>query len=95
MSRKIKPLRGDHSVTEVPDFALSPRDAQALAAMLEVTWPDDIDRLKQELKEIGRLYLRWGTQIPGKFLQRLNSTLQKRDGACFGVHKDTAQQSQI
>lgn len=62
MSRKTRPRWGNHGVTEVPDFALSPEQARSLAAMLDVTRPDDIDSLKQELEEIGRFYLRWSAQ---------------------------------
>ena len=65
MAKKIRPRWGDDGVTEVPDFALSPEQAHSVAALLGITRPDDIDRLKKELEEIGDFYLRWSTQDEG------------------------------
>ena len=65
MAKKIRPRWGDNGVTEVPDFAFSPEQARSIAAMLGITRWDDIDRLKQELDEIGAFYLRWSAQDEG------------------------------
>ncbi len=65
MAKKIRPRWGDDGVTEVPDFTLSPEQARSIAAMLGITRPDDINRLKQELEEIGAFYLRWSAQDEG------------------------------
>lgn len=62
MARKVRPRWGDDGVTEVPDFAFSPEQARGLATQLDITRPDDIDRLKQELAEIASFYLRWSAQ---------------------------------
>lgn len=62
MPKKTEPRWGDHGVTEVPDFALSPHEVHEVAAKLDITAPTDIDRLAVDLNDIGCLYLRWHAQ---------------------------------
>lgn len=62
MPRKTKPRWNEHGISEVPDFALSDRQARDAADILGIAQQADIEKLAAELNEIGCLYLRWTAQ---------------------------------
>ena len=62
MAKKTRPRWCDDGVGEVSDFALNSEQARALAAALDITQQQEIDRLADELNDVGRCYLRWSDQ---------------------------------